>query len=358
MRTFHAMPCAFALVRGLVVVCGAWLLSIHPAPAGAAVPVAHPDTAAAVADIRFDAAEYSFGEAWAGDKVDAVFHFSNQGAGALEIFYVKPGCGCTQAGEWDRRVGPGKRGRIPLRLNTAGLSGFIKRKVTVTSNSPKNPNVTLTIQGQVNPLADLDPPELVFGRLDPGQLPAAQKATATFHLPAPVRTARTACTLSGFAARTREIKRGQAFEIEVTTPAALAPGAYAGVVRLELAEPSGRSLTVPVSAWVPSAVEVQPDRLQVPAGPLPADLERTLTVRGAGSQALTITDLATNLPETQINCADGPSPQSQKIMVRFKRGCRLSPRQSWWIDVTFGDSRLGRLRIPVSAQAAGAPAEP
>ena len=128
----------------------------------------------AAAQFRFDSEQFDFGRVWAGEQVEAEFHFTNTGAQTLEITGIKPGCGCTQKGPYDRIVPPGQRGRIVLHLNTTEMSGFIRRQVMVTAKNTWPEKITLSLVGTVSPLAELAPAEIIFGKLDREQLPAAR----------------------------------------------------------------------------------------------------------------------------------------------------------------------------------------
>jgi len=55
-----------------------------------------------------------------------------------------------------------------------------------------------------------------------------------------------------------EKKPGVRFEAAVTTPAYLAPGAQTGMLRLELASPPGKVISIPISAWMQNSIPDQP----------------------------------------------------------------------------------------------------
>src|ERR1041385_8002204 len=60
--------------------------------------------------IEFDSLVYDFGKTNAGTLVKHDFIFTNTGTATLQITDVRPGCGCTTAGAWDKTVEPGKTG--------------------------------------------------------------------------------------------------------------------------------------------------------------------------------------------------------------------------------------------------------
>ena len=97
-----------------------------------------------------------------GEVVKHEFVFTNIGTATLEIKDVRPGCGCTTAGTWDKLVEPGKTGKIPLQFNSANFGGAVLKQATVTCNDPGQSNVTLQIKGTVWKAIDVTPTMAVF----------------------------------------------------------------------------------------------------------------------------------------------------------------------------------------------------
>src|SRR5712675_3135449 len=72
------------------------------------------------ARIAFAATDFNFGKVDSGSLVKHDFVFTNTGDQVLEVTAVRPGCGCTTAGEWDTKVEPGQTGTIPIQFNSSG----------------------------------------------------------------------------------------------------------------------------------------------------------------------------------------------------------------------------------------------
>src|SRR6185436_1087601 len=110
-----------------------------PAPGAPAVtPAAAPATNAGGGKIQFEMPNYDFGKSKAGDPVKYTFVFTNIGTETLEVKNVRPGCGCTTAGEWTKKVEPGKTGTIPIQVNVAATwpNGPIAKYVDVDTSDP------------------------------------------------------------------------------------------------------------------------------------------------------------------------------------------------------------------------------
>ena len=99
--------------------------------------------------IQFAETVYDFGKVKGGEVVKHSFVFTNTGSATLEIIEVKPGCGCTTAGTWDKMIEPGKTGSIPLQFNSAGFGGAVSKSATVKCNDAARSNVVLQLNGTV-----------------------------------------------------------------------------------------------------------------------------------------------------------------------------------------------------------------
>jgi len=120
---------------------------VLPAAAGAGTPAA-PATAAP----KLEALEAvkDVGKVAKGEKVKVDFEIRNAGTVDLLISNVRPTCGCTVA-SFDAKVAPGATGKIHAEIDTVDFAGPIAKTITVLSNDPVNPRVTLTIKARVEP---------------------------------------------------------------------------------------------------------------------------------------------------------------------------------------------------------------
>jgi len=91
-----------------------------------------------------------------GEKVKVDFEIRNEGPVELLISNVHPTCGCTVA-SFDAKIAPGATGKIRAEIDTVDFSGPIAKTITVLSNDPVNPRVTLTIKARVEPQIDSFP---------------------------------------------------------------------------------------------------------------------------------------------------------------------------------------------------------
>lgn len=78
----------------------------------------------------------------------------------------------------DKTIPPGGEGEIKATLSTKGRTGPLKKTITVMSNDPDNPRLTLTLEGEVVTDVALKPPRLSLGEVTKGEA-ATREFTAT-----------------------------------------------------------------------------------------------------------------------------------------------------------------------------------
>ncbi|MCU0416919.1 MAG: DUF1573 domain-containing protein [Cytophagaceae bacterium] len=112
--------------------------------------VATSDSVLGVTQIKFDEAEFNFGDIKEGDTAKHVFEFTNVGTSPLKIESAKPSCGCTTPDITKDIIAPGGRGKMTVMFNSNGRPGDFNKSVNVLANT--NPEVTeIRIKGHVIP---------------------------------------------------------------------------------------------------------------------------------------------------------------------------------------------------------------
>jgi hypothetical protein len=102
-------------------------------------------------------AAYQFAPVVEGTAVVHEYIVENTGTAPLQIDRIKTGCGCTTA-DFTKTIPPGGKGNISIKGNTTGYGGNIfERHITVFTNDPQNPEVSLIMKGQVDKFADITP---------------------------------------------------------------------------------------------------------------------------------------------------------------------------------------------------------
>lgn len=100
--------------------------------------------------IKFDDLNYDFGIVKQGENLEHVFKFTNSGKGTLIITSVKPSCGCTGVVMDEKKeFAEGETGEIKITFSTQGRQGVNTKTVSVNTNDPEYPVITLTFKCSV-----------------------------------------------------------------------------------------------------------------------------------------------------------------------------------------------------------------
>lgn len=94
-------------------------------------------------------AVHNFGSVFEGIAVEYTFVIENRGDEALDISGVSASCGCTTTSKPTEPIEPGKSFSLDVLINTTGFGGTISKTITVYSNDPESPLLSLRVTGQV-----------------------------------------------------------------------------------------------------------------------------------------------------------------------------------------------------------------
>ncbi|MDD8027401.1 MAG: DUF1573 domain-containing protein [Acidobacteriota bacterium] len=143
----------------------------------AVVPVFLPGAPPKGPKIVFKEEAWNFGRAKMGTDLIHEFVFKNDGDAPLKIVNVETSCGCTAALVSDKKLDPGKSGKIKVTFATQGYAGEVVKYIYVESDDPVQPRVQLKISAAI----DVPPqPRIDFDRysLDAGLLVEGDTLTA------------------------------------------------------------------------------------------------------------------------------------------------------------------------------------
>ncbi len=99
--------------------------------------------------VKFPVINYDFGEVIQNSRLTYDFVFYNKGKDSLIIENIRSSCGCTTTWPSKKRLGPKEEAKIGVVFTTRGYSGNFKKTITVKTNDPKKPVVTLSITGKI-----------------------------------------------------------------------------------------------------------------------------------------------------------------------------------------------------------------
>lgn len=99
--------------------------------------------------IVFDQETFQFAQVKMGQPVEFEFTYKNEGKDPLQILKVKPSCGCVILNSQLAPLKSGQKASIKGKFDTNNRSGNQYHNITVFTNDPNRPVISLAIQGEV-----------------------------------------------------------------------------------------------------------------------------------------------------------------------------------------------------------------
>lgn len=290
------------------------------APAPAAAPVAAPQPAtppapavAPPAAVQAPAAapsgdtgkivchepEFDFGKSDNIKKVEHQYVVRNEGTGELTIHQVKASCGCTAAKLEKDKLAPGEQTNINVTLDLRSRKGLQKKTISVMSNDPQTPTLTLILKGEAVPVVAVEPEILNFGTIT-DDAPVTKTLTlravkegVTFH----VKDVTMKNNQLQLALETKEIEAGKSYEITATAPGGMKPGGYGGQIEITTDFPDNPVFRVTATMRVPGPFQVTPMRIMLQSYPgAPETTQARIQISPGRVQDFEITEVVPPLP--------------------------------------------------------------
>lgn len=118
--------------------------------------------------ISADRPVFDFGTITSGKKIDHIFTLKNKGDAPLAILKTKTSCGCTVASVSTRSIEPGRSAELKTSFDSTNFSGKITKTITVETNDPATPTITLTLRGTIREELVVSPRQLNLGLIKVG----------------------------------------------------------------------------------------------------------------------------------------------------------------------------------------------
>jgi len=297
--------------------------------------------------IQFADPIYDFGKVTSGELVKHEFVFTNIGTATLEIKDVRPGCGCTTAGTWDKQIEPGKTGKIPLQFNSANFGGAVLKQATVTCNDPAQSNVVLQIKGTVWKPIDVTPTMTVFNVSSEVQTNETKIVRIVNNLDEPLTLSDLQCTNKSFKAELKTVKEGKEFELHIT---AIPPFETPSIVaQVSMKTSSVKTPTINATAYVvvQQPVVVMPNQITLPAGSSTNAMHYVVTIRNSGTNSLVLSDAAINVPGATVRVQETQPGRFFNLTLDLPAGFQTEPGQKVELTVKSSHPKFPLITVPV-----------
>ena len=297
--------------------------------------------------IEFDSTILDFGKAAAGRVIEHNFVFTNTGDQALEIQDVRPTCGCTIAGTWDRRVEPGKFGTIPIRFTPAYNDGEVSKTVIVDSNDPSRTNVILQIKGAIWEPIDVTPAFVMFGASSDCQTNQTRVVRIVNNLEQPLVLSKPECADRTFQTLIKTVQPGKEFELQITLVPPLKPGSVTVPITLETSSTNLPAINITAFVAVQPPIVATPPRITLSPGPLPPGAESKVTIQNSGTRPLVLSEPTVNIAGVVVRLQEVQPGRQFVLTASFPAGFQIQAGQSIQVRVKTNDPQLPIITVPV-----------
>ena len=297
--------------------------------------------------IEFGPMVYDFGKIKSGDIIRHDFVFTNTGTATLEIKDVRPSCGCTTAGTWEKLIAPGKTGSIPLQFNSTAFGGQVTKSATVICNDPAKSNVVLQVTGTVWKPIDVIPPTTVFNLTSDVTTNETKVVRIVSNLEEPITLSDAQSSNRAFLAAIKIVRPGKEFEVHVTAvPPFDAPTVFAPIT-VKSSSTQMALITLNAYVMVQEAVVVMPNQISLPPGPLTAPASSAFAIRNNSTNSLVLSDASVNVEGATVRISEPQPGRFFSVTVDFPAGFRMAPDQKVMVSVKSNHPKYALIRVPV-----------
>jgi len=247
--------------------------------------------------ISLSSNSYDFGTVAQGTKVVHEFEVKNTGTADLVIQRLSPSCGCTATQLASPIIKPGASEKIRVTFDTSGFLGDKTKSVLIASNDGNNPELVVTLKGQVLSSYTMEPSRVDFGEVSPSSPLDARQRQVTFSVAEGSELKITKVTslskyLVASAVSTQANRATVTIEILPTAPL----GEFRDRVVFELDGGRRASVNVPVNASVKGDIRLIPGTVSFGVLEGQTPLERRIQFENKGRNPVTIESITTSNP--------------------------------------------------------------
>ncbi len=319
-------------------------LQAQPAPPPPPVPAV---TNAPTPKIQFGEPIHDFGKLKVNEPAKCNFIFTNIGQATLEVTAVNPGCGCTTAGEWTRKVEPGKTGAIPIQFNGVGAPGPFGKAVNVTCNDPSQSVVVLQIKGVLWKPIEVNPQYAVFNVT----AESVSNATSIVRI---INNEETPLTIEAptynnqfFTAEIKTNQPGKEFEVTVRPVPPLPGENTGGAITLKTSSSNSPVIQINTAAIMVPTLSVTPPTIVLPPPPNTNNVRPVIYVRNNGLSPFHLSDPAVNVQGVDVQIKEIEPGRYASLTITFPPEFTLAAGDKIHLNVKTGLAHHPSLEVPV-----------
>jgi uncharacterized protein DUF1573 len=279
---------------------------------------------------KLAATDYDFGEVRLGQTVSHDFLVTNLGKGVLKVERAE--LSLPNMALRSKAIEPGSEGRISLELKTAGTIGLIEAQALIFFNDPLLPKAVLTLRGRVRAPIEFRP----FGEVYLAAFkdePIERVLTVVNNEERPNAVKQIQNEGSHFLASLKTVEPGKVYTVSVRVVPGTSVGRYEEALDIEMSNPAGRVLKVPVHLLVKPNLYAVPDAVDF--GEISSEqIRRSVGILDLLNQTILVTTRRDRFSILSIVC-DVPA-------VRVRQTPSSGHSHTFRIDVSINQDRLER----------------
>jgi hypothetical protein len=320
-----------------------------PVPVPAVTPTANITNANPNAPhAQFEATSFDFGKVAPTDKPMHEFIVTNTGKSTLEITDVRPGCGCTTAGTWDKKIEPGKTGKIPLAFNPANFTGPVNKGATVTCTDPMQPSVYLHFTATVWRPLEIQPQYLYFMPIEGEPTNEMKTVRIVNNTEQPVSLETPQSASPAFKTELVTKQPGKEFELRVTFTDSPTNTRPQGNITINTSFTNMPVITINTVAMPQPAIVAMPQMIQIPASPLTPGYQYPAMIRNNGHTPVKLSEPTVNVEGTSVQMQEIEVGKNFRLNIAFPTNFTAKPGQAMELAVKTSNPKYPVLHVPIT----------
>ncbi|HKQ36629.1 MAG TPA: DUF1573 domain-containing protein [Verrucomicrobiae bacterium] len=294
--------------------------------------------------IQFQELIHDFGKIKANEPQRTDFLFTNTGNSVLEVTDVRPGCGCTTAGQWDRKVEPGKVGKIPIQFNPGAPSGTVTKSISVTCNDPVQNVQTLQVKATIWKPVDVNPAYVYFMGVEGEVTNDTKVVKITNNLEESITLEKPESNNPNFKTELKTLTPGKEYELSVTYVPTTTNSPPQSMITMKSTSTNLPIVSVTAYAMPQPAVVAMPQAIRLPAGPLSPNYRQPVTIRNNSTKPITLTDPAVNAEGVTVQTTETQPGKLFTLNVTFPTNFTSKPDMA--LTVKTSHPKYPTLKVP------------
>jgi hypothetical protein len=284
--------------------------------------------------IYFESDTYHFGIIEEGKTVNHTFEFTNNGAETLIIKEIRPTCGCTVAGDYDKEVKPGQNGKIPISLDTSGFDGYLAKTIVVKTNVPGNTDYfILTLEGNIKVSVSVNPKVLSFGDIERNRTaPLGGKITIANRLPDPIKITDITSSDNNVETKLDILEDGFVYSLEVTVKPPFKHGKVTGTIQLKTNSSILSVINTKFTYFIKPMVKAFPNPLFVDKDEIAKGKEQLINIECEPGPDMRIVDLTVNNNKVKVSLKEAERGRRYTIVLKFPKNFEFDPSNTLTVE--------------------------